>query len=93
MYNGTSRDLAGSAETRRKGGAAYVTRTRDPIITNKGTLRQTAILSPTSVLISGIWPFFVRVSSRLGVPMYIGPMERWRAHTGPEQERNEVRHA
>lgn len=72
MYTGTLAPVGGSAETRRKGGAAYVTRTRDPIITNKGYSRQTAVFPPICRFISPICAVFVRLCSPVVVQAYIG---------------------
>lgn len=71
MYNGTSGDVPNFLKTPGNVGAAYVTRTRDPIITNKGYPRKTAVFLPTSVPISPICSDFVRVSQPLYVHVYM----------------------
>lgn len=73
MYSGTSEFVPTFPKTPGNAGAAYVTRTRDPIITNKGYPRQTAVFLPTSVLVWPICSDFVRVFQRSYVHMYIGP--------------------
>jgi len=77
MYNGTSGISVEVAETPGNAGAAYVTRTRDPIITNKGYPRKTAVFSASCVLICAICADFVRVPHRFQVHMYIGPRRCW----------------
>lgn len=73
MYIGTSGVLTQAGKNPGNAGAAYVTRTRDPIITNKGYPRKTALSAALSVPICAICADFVRVPSPDLVHMYIGP--------------------
>lgn len=71
MYIGTSEEIGKASQVIEKHGAAYVTRTRDPIITNNRASRQTAVFLPTSAPIYPIWAAFVRFMSRDDVHRYI----------------------
>lgn len=55
----------------RKAGAAYVTRTRGPIITNKRGCRKTGLFSPKHLGVLPIWPVFVSLSFQNHVHRYI----------------------
>ena len=71
MYSCTSEFVPTFPKTPGNAGAAYVTRTRDPIITNKGYPRQTAVFLPFSVPIFPICADFVPLLQRLDVHVYI----------------------
>lgn len=73
MYTGTFGQLEQTAENGGKAGAAYRIRTCDPIITNKGYPRQTALFLPNCATISPICAVFVRFPGWFDVQVYIGP--------------------
>lgn len=73
MYTGTSGVSRFGPETPGNTGATCETRTRDPIITNKGYPRQTALFSPNCVPISPRYADLNGVAVHFQVHMYIGP--------------------
>lgn len=89
MYSGASRQCSKTCQVVEKAGAAYRIRTCDPIITNKGYPRQTALFLPTCVPISPICAVFVRFAGQLIVHQYIGPMQR--ANAAPTLTTDAVR--